>query len=213
MSFRVTHRPELSASGQCARFDMSVPANSFTAVLGETRHIDGDVLTSSQTLYVVTGAPAAGKSTYGRQLASSQRAAFLDIDTASEPLVQAALRAMNLNPDDRDSSFFKQTFRIPIYECLFAVAEENLSHTSVVVVGPFTSEKSNAGWLAELQHRFKVHVEIHYIHCSETRLKQNMTRRANARDTHKLLNWDNYIKGYNMQPPLYPHLRVEPLYA
>jgi hypothetical protein len=193
---------------------MSDSTNSFAAAIGETSHPpDGGVQVSSHTLYVVTGAPAAGKSTYGRQLASIQHAAFLDIDTTSEPVVQAALRAMNLNPDDRDSPFFKQTFRSPIYESLFAVAEENLSHTSVVIVGPFTSEKLNAGWLAELQLRFKVHIEIHYIHCSETQLKQNMTRRANARDTYKLLNWDNYIKSYNMQLPLYPHLRVELPYA
>ena len=192
---------------------MSDLANSFAAAIGETSHLDGGVQVSSHTLYVVTGAPAAGKTTYGRQLATIQRAAFLDIDTTSEPVVQAALRAMNLNLDDRDSPFFKQTFRTPIYESLFAVAEENLSHTSVVIVGPFTSEKSNAGWLAELQHRFKVRIEIHYIHCSETQLKQNMTRRSNARDTYKLLNWDIYIKSYNMQLPLYPHLRVELPYA
>lgn len=171
--------------------------------------LDGFSRASPSTLYIVTGAPGAGKSTYGRRLALSQCAAFLDIDTVSETVVQAALAAMHLNPDDRDSPFFKQTFRAPIYESVFAIAQENLPHISVVIAGPFTSEKSNAQWRAELEQRFQVAVEIHYIHCSEMQLKSNMQRRANPRDAFKLANWDSYIRGYNMLPPLYPHVFVQ----
>jgi predicted kinase len=167
---------------------------------------------SSTTLYIITGAPGAGKSTYGRQLASRHRAAFLDIDTASETLVQAALNAMQHNPDDRDSAFFKQTFRAPIYENVFAIAQENLPHISVVIAGPFTSEKSNANWRAELQQRFQVPVEIHYIHCSEKQLRRNIERRSNPRDAFKLANWDCYIRSYSPHAPLYAHVFVQPTY-
>ena len=179
----------------------------------EAKVVDTRQQQSSPILYVVTGAPAAGKTTYGRQLAARHSAAFLDIDTSSEILVQAALRAMNLDPDDRDSPFFKKTFRMPIYDCLFAMASENLPHTSVVITGPFTSEKSNPSWHTELASRFKVPIEIHYIHCTEMRLKQNMTRRANGRDACKLLHWDDYIQGYNMEPPLYFHHLIQLSYT
>lgn len=192
---------------------MSASPTSSSAALGEKETPDHIEFASPSTLYIVTGAPAAGKSTYGRQLAANKRAAFLDIDTCSETIVRASLRSMNLDPDDRDSAFFKQTFRLPIYESVFAVAQENLPHTSVVIVGPFTSEKSNAGWLTELQNRFEVRVEIHYIHCSEMQMKRNMIRRANSRDTFKLSNWDDYFKAYNMAAPTYPHHFVELSYT
>lgn len=168
---------------------------------------------SPSILHVVTGAPAAGKSTYGRQLAATLRAAFLDIDTASEKLVQAALAAMHVSPNDRDSPFFKTTFRDAIYESVFAIAEENLPHTSVVIAGPFSSEKLNAAWKAELEQRFNTGVVIHYVHCSEVQLKHNMQRRQNPRDAYKLANWEQYAQGCNLQPPLYPHVLVQPTYT
>ena len=168
---------------------------------------------SPSTLYIVTGAPAAGKSTYGRQLAARHRAAFLDIDTSSEILVRASLQAMNADPDDRDSALFKRIFRMPIYESVFAVARENLPHVSVVIAGPFTSEKSNAAWVDELQDGFKTHVEVHYVHCSAVQMKRNMTVRGNARDSYKLSHWDEYIQRYNMEPPAHPHHLIEISYA
>jgi hypothetical protein len=115
--------------------------------------------------------------------------------------------------DDRDSSFFKRTFRDPIYESVFAIAEENLSHTSVVIAGPFTREKMNAAWQVELQQRFKTSVVIHYVHCGAAQLKHNMQRRQNARDAYKLANWEQYVQGCNLQPPLHPHILVQPTYT
>jgi hypothetical protein len=136
----------------------------------------------------------------------------LDIDTASEVLVQTALTAMQLNPDDRDSPFFKSTFRNPIYESVFAIAQENLPHISVVIAGPFTSEKADAQWCAELQQRFKARVEVHYVHCSEMQLKRNMERRANRRDAYKLANWEFYMRSHPLHLPLHPHVLVQPTY-
>ena len=45
-----------------------------------------------------------------------------------------------MDPDDRDSPQYRAEFRNAVYECLYAVAEENLSGISVVLVGPFTRE-------------------------------------------------------------------------
>ncbi|MEM9159394.1 MAG: AAA family ATPase, partial [Verrucomicrobiota bacterium] len=112
------------------------------------------------TLYIISGAPGAGKTTYGRALAKELNATLLDIDTVTEKLVQTALKALGKDPDDRDSPFFKQTFRNPIYETLFETAAENLSSTPVVITGPFTSEKRNPNWTDELEARFQTKVEI-----------------------------------------------------
>ncbi|MEJ6567295.1 MAG: hypothetical protein QNL80_00390 [Akkermansiaceae bacterium] len=45
-----------------------------------------------------------------------------------------------MDPDDRDSPQYRAEFRNAVYECLYAVAEENLPGISVVLVGPFTRE-------------------------------------------------------------------------
>jgi cytidylate kinase len=85
------------------------------------------------TVYIVCGSPGAGKTTYGKQLAAEKGAVFLDIDGSTERLVRLALRQSGRDPDDRDSSHFKQTFRTPIYEQLFDIARDNLSISSVVI--------------------------------------------------------------------------------
>ena len=92
------------------------------------------------TTYIVCGSPGAGKTTYAKKLASERGATLLDIDTATERLVRIALREAGHNPDDRDSEYFKHTYREPIYETLFDIARENNPFQEVVVVGPFTKE-------------------------------------------------------------------------
>ncbi|MBT3482584.1 MAG: ATP-binding protein, partial [Opitutales bacterium] len=40
------------------------------------------------TLHIIAGLPASGKTTYGQSLARRLDAAFLDIDTTTEPIVK-----------------------------------------------------------------------------------------------------------------------------
>jgi cytidylate kinase len=68
------------------------------------------------TVYIVCGSPGAGKTTYGKQLAAEKGAVFLDIDGSTERLVRLALRQSGRDPDDRDSSHFKQTFSSVVIE-------------------------------------------------------------------------------------------------
>lgn len=62
------------------------------------------------TLHIVMGAPAAGKTTYAKRLAKEKKASLIDIDSATERVVQAGLDLATKNPDDRDSPFFKDSF-------------------------------------------------------------------------------------------------------
>ena len=89
---------------------------------------------------IVCGTPGSGKSTHARQLAADCKATILDIDTVTERLVKVGLVESGHSPDDRDSEYFKRTYREPIYEALFDIARENISFLDVVVVGPFTKE-------------------------------------------------------------------------
>lgn len=165
---------------------------------------------TTHKIYFICGSPAVGKSTYARQLARETGACLLDGDTVSETLIETSLKAMDRDPDDRDSEFYKSTFRWPVYETLYKIAEENLAFNSVIVVAPFTKEIRNPQWLEKLEGRFKVKVEIIYLHCSEKIKYQRMKARAAKRDQNKLNDWQTYLKYFGAEtPPACPHTAVD----
>lgn len=144
-------------------------------------------------LHIVTGAAGVGKSTWGRSLAAKMTAAFLDSDTVSEAVVRAGMKAAGLDPTDRDSLKYKTIFRDAVYECLFATAEENLAHTSVVMVGPFTRELQNAAWPQALTQRFGIEPVVWLLSCDDATRRSRIVARGNPRDQLKLENWDQHL--------------------
>lgn len=162
------------------------------------------------TLHIIAGPPASGKTTYGKELAARLNAAFLDIDTATEPVVKAGLALAEQNPNDRDSPVFKKAFRIPIYDTLFQLALENLPHINVILVGPFTSELRNPNWLDSLTQRLQAPIELHYITCDPELRRLRMQQRNQARDASKLADWDSYLAYYGSEsPPAFEHHFVD----
>ena len=161
-------------------------------------------------VFIVCGSPGAGKTTYGKKLAAEIGAVFLDIDISTERLVQLALRQSGNDPDDRDSSYFKQNFRKPIYEQLFDIARDNLSFNSVVITGPFTKEIQDAKWPEKLCQHLGAPVEIHYVFCRPNIRRNRLLSRANPRDIKKLEDWNSYVKYYdNEKPPNFQHVFIE----
>jgi len=161
------------------------------------------------TAFIICGSPGAGKTTYGMLLSRKRQALFLDIDTVTERMVQAGLSMAGLDPDDRDSPLFKQTFRQPIYETLFDIARENLDWSDVVIAGPFTRELRNPEWPAELSQSLGHSVEIHYVHCPPDVRRERLARRGNPRDQGKLQDWQTYIQYYGAEePPVFDHVRI-----
>lgn len=140
------------------------------------------------TLHVVCGLPASGKTTFGLELAKQEQAAFLDSDTATDLMIQAAHAAAGYDPHDRDSPRYKETYRTPVYETLFALAGENLRHISVVIAGPFTAEvQDSKEWRRCLEARFPaVKVCIHHLVITEKERLERMKKRGAHRDVSKL---------------------------
>ena len=159
--------------------------------------------------YIVCGSPGAGKTTYARKLASAQHAVLLDIDTVTERLVRVALRESGRDPDDRDSDYFKRTFREPIYETLFDIARENIPFQEVVVVGPFTKELRESDWPSKLSKTLRGPVEVHYVSCPPEIRKRRLVQRENPRDLAKLQDWENYIQYYEEHQPVFEHVLVD----
>lgn len=168
--------------------------------------------TSAHTLHIVVGPPAAGKTTYGRELARKLGAAFLDIDTCTETIVRAAQQTLGEDPDDRDSPTFKDRFREPIYQSLFAIAKANLLHIDAVITGPFTKEFANPNWLSELRQTLGMpgDIKAYYLQAHAKTRYERMLRRANPRDRRKLENWESFLRYYGEDtPPLFPHTVIE----
>ena len=159
--------------------------------------------------YIVCGSPCAGKSVYGRKLAEQKSAALLDIDVSTERLVKLSLELAGYDSNDRDSSFFKENFREPIYEQLFDIACDNLQHINVVITAPFTKELKNPEWCEKLKERLGCAVEIHYVSCAPEVRRERMRKRGNPRDEAKLQDWDEYVRYYDEKPPCCPHVFVE----
>jgi len=162
------------------------------------------------TAFIVCGTPGAGKTTYARRLAAARRATLLDIDTATERLVRLALAESGHSPDDRDSEYFKRTFREPIYDTLFAISRENLPVQDVVIVGPFTREIRNPDWPVQLALVLGSTVEVHYVQCAPEIRRQRLAQRGDARDLAKLEDWDNHVRYYGDEsPPAFEHVLVD----
>ena len=159
--------------------------------------------------YIVCGSPGAGKSTYGKKLAERLGAAFLDIDVSTERLVKLALVLAGHDPADRDSPFFKEHFREPIYEQLFDIACDNLGHTDVVIAGPFTREIKDPQWCERLTVRLGSPVEVHYVSCAPEIRRERLVKRGNPRDEAKLRHWDEYVRYYDEALPRCPHVLVD----
>jgi predicted kinase len=139
---------------------------------------------------IVCGSPGAGKTTYGKKLAKELRACLIDIDTCTEGLVRTGLDLSGHDPNDRDSEYFKSSYREVIYETLFSIARENLPFTDVVVVGPFTREIRDSTWPAKLGVRLETPVEVHYVYCSPECRRERIKQRGEGRDLAKLADWD-----------------------
>jgi predicted kinase len=162
------------------------------------------------TAVIVCGTPGAGKTTYARMLAADRHATLLDIDNVTERLIRIALQEAGHDTDDRDSDYFKRTWREPIYDSLFDIARENLVIQDVVIVGPFTREINDPDWPDKLSGNLDSLVEVHYVSCPPAVRKQRLAKRGDARDIPKLEDWDNYVKYYGDEClPVFTHLLID----
>lgn len=156
-------------------------------------------------LLIVCGPAGVGKSTYGQCLAADLRACLLDSDTVTEPVVRAGMAFGGQDPNDRDSEIYRNAFRSPVYDCLYATAAENLARIDVVLVGPFTREIRDPNWLESLRDKFESDVEVIFVTCEEGLRKERIRQRGNPRDELKLRDWKEYVAGSDLSPPAFEH--------
>lgn len=155
-------------------------------------------------LVVVCGNAGTGKTTWARLVARRGGAALLDLDTASERLVVAAQRELGRSEDDRDSADYKRVFRDAVHETLFAIARDCAG--PVVLVAPFTKERSLPNFRDWLSEKCARSAQVHYFVCDERVREERLRARGNPRDAAKFGDYAAYrALAPNEQPPAYVH--------
>jgi predicted kinase len=159
---------------------------------------------------LIGGAPATGKSTLAGALAPRLGAALLDLDVATGPLTSVV--AGLLGATDLSAPELAARTRAPRYETLFALAAENLrAGLSVVLVAPFTAERTAAGWHATVD-RLQPYADgpvLVWLHLPPGELAGRLIRRAATRDRDKLRSPDAFLATVDPDPPAVPHLALD----
>lgn len=156
---------------------------------------------------LIGGAPATGKSTLAAALAPRLRAAVLDLDVATGPLTSVV--AGLIGRTDLSDPELAALTRKPRYDTLFALAEDNLrAGTSVVLVAPFSAERSAAGW-ATVTARLPARPVLVWLHLPPAELIDRLTRRGAVRDAGKSNDPAAFLATLDPTPPQAPHLALD----
>ena len=132
---------------------------------------------------LIAGPPASGKSTVAASLARTLGATLIDQDIATGPLLSVIGSLINI--DDIDDPRLATLTRADRYETITWLAEDNLRvGNTVVVVAPFTAERTNLRAWEDLSHRLQRATEgavtMVWLYLSREELLQRMRARQHT---------------------------------
>ncbi|MEO3943922.1 AAA family ATPase [Gorillibacterium sp. CAU 1737] len=162
-----------------------------------------------QKLVFFVGVAGTGKSTVAAKLAVETSVVYLDRDTLGGRFVEAMLKGQGLDPDDRDSDYYKKNLRDLEYDTTEDVCVENVKlGQDVFMISPFTQELKNKNWLEGLlqkagksRNEVKVKVVVVTLSDSEAQRKRILAR-GTSRDEWKLEHWDEYWQSLRFVPEI-----------
>ncbi len=162
-----------------------------------------------QKLVYFVGVAGTGKTTVAEKVSREIPCAFLDRDTVGGRFVERFLEQQGLDPDDRDSQFYKENLRDLEYDTTLDICVENLRvGQNVFMISPFTSELKNKQYLEDLlvaANKTKAEVDVKVVVVTLQDIEQQRKRieqRGTDRDAWKLENWDQYETRVNFVPEI-----------
>jgi predicted kinase len=156
---------------------------------------------------LIGGAAGTGKSTLAAALAPRLYAALLDLDVATGPLTEVIARLTGRS-DLSDPQLAALT-RTPRYATLFALAADNLrAGRPVVLVAPFTAERTPRGW-ATVTARLAAAPVLVWLRLAPDRLVARLRNRAATRDAGKITDPVTFLSTVDPEPPAVPHLALD----
>jgi hypothetical protein len=128
---------------------------------------------------------------------------YLDKDTLI-PLSKVIFQVAG-EPYNRSSDFFNKYIRDIEYVTTLDLAYEALKYDDIVLINaPFTREVRDHDYIMALKKKLitmNTKLTIIWVETSPEVCRQRMIERNSDRDTWKLQNWDENIKGVNFNIP------------
>ncbi|MFD2655734.1 AAA family ATPase [Gracilibacillus thailandensis] len=162
-----------------------------------------------QKLVFFVGVAGTGKTTVAEKVSEDISCAFLDRDTVGGRFVERFLEMNDLDPNDRDSTFYKENLRDLEYDTTKDICIENLRvGQNVFMISPFTAELRNKEWIEEViaaSGKSKEEVDVKVVVVTLQDMEQQRKRieeRGTDRDTWKLENWDSYETRVDFIPTI-----------
>ncbi|MDQ1909300.1 AAA family ATPase [Paenibacillus sp. GD4] len=158
------------------------------------------------------GPAGAGKTTLAKAVAAKRHAGFFDMDTLLRPAAVALMTQAGLDPDDRDSQQYKIRCRDVGYRITMDAALENLQlGNDAFVVGPFTKETADPGWLRQELARIadtaseEVEVKVVYVYLKDIDLyRLRIQERGLSIDAWKLEHWEEFSQSLAVRTIAWP---------